>query len=108
MSARAKITHNIGEWSWNHDAVIDRLEKTNNPNDCVGWSGSSNKHSNIFGAKKNGLPQMNSANRFIWMAYHNQDIHEYSVHMSCTNSHCSNILHMFLMPNNRQGYTKND
>jgi hypothetical protein len=104
MSAKAKITHNIGVWSWNHDGVIERLEKNDNDNDCVGWTGSSSGHANIFGGKKSGKPQMNSANRFIWMAHYNQDIPEHSVHMSCGNIHCSNIKHMFLKPNYRQGY----
>lgn len=108
MSARAKITHTIGEWSWNHDAVIARLAQNIDPGACVGWRGSSSGHANIFGGKKLGKPQMNSANRFIWMAHHNEDITKHSVHLSCGNIHCSNINHMFLMPNNRRGLSKYD
>lgn len=108
MPAKAKITHSIGDWTWNHDAVIARLEKNNDPNACVGWMGSYNHHANIFGGKKRNKPQMNSANRFIWMAHYNQDIPEHSVHMSCGNIHCSNIRHMYLEPNFRNGYKKND
>ena len=103
MTAPRKITHKIGEWSWDADRLFSKIESTDNPNDCYTWKGNKNKHVNLFGAYKNNLNQMNSANRLIYMTVNKEDISDYAVRMSCMNKHCSNERHMYLELNRKQG-----
>jgi hypothetical protein len=95
----------VGSWAWDQDKIQSKIETSTNPNDCLAWNGNANQHANIHGGYCNGKPQMNSANRFIYMALHGEDISDYAVHMSCGNTYCANERHMMLMPNQRLGLT---
>jgi hypothetical protein len=89
-----KITHRVGQWSWNTDNLHKRIVKTQ-PDSCWAWIGSANEHGNIFGAFKNDRSQMTQSNRLLYMELVNEPIDHLSVKMKCGNIHCSNPNHFY-------------
>lgn len=99
------ITHQIGEWAWSTDNLHKRIVKTD-PDSCWAWTGSQNPQGNIFGAYKNGRPQMTQANRLLQMEILNDAIVGREVRMSCGNKHCSNPRHFTLTERGRKPRVK--
>lgn len=89
------ITHRIGEWAWSTDNLHKRIVKTT-ADSCWDWTGSQNPQGNIFGAYKNGRPQMTQSNRLLQMEILGESIQGQDVRMSCGNRHCSNPNHFQL------------
>lgn len=96
---RRKITHEIGEWSWNHDNLKSKILPGANFSDCSSWKGSTGPETHLYGGFKNGVPQMTQARRLYWMGERDADISDYRVTMRCHNSYCMNLEHMELAPN---------
>ena len=92
-----RITHRVGEWSWNSDNLHTKLAKTT-PEACWAWLGSKNPYANIFGAYKNDKPQMTQANRLLAMEQEQRDITGLAVFMRCGNTMCCNPNHFNLLP----------
>ncbi len=90
------ITHEIGEWAWSTDNLHKRIVKTT-ADACWAWTGSRTPHGNIFGAYKNGQPQMTQTNRLLAMEILNEPIVGREVRMSCCNRHCANPNHFQIL-----------
>jgi len=97
-----RLTHHLGPWSWDTKKLHDRIARTGT-NSCWIWTGTANKHGNLFGAYKDGVARMTQANRIIYMEQSNEDIELVSVTMSCGNRFCCNPRHFELAPNKRLG-----
>lgn len=96
-------TKTYGAWSWNDKLLWSKV----GPKDtrgCKSWLGSSGPHTSLFGAAKNGRPQMTQARRVLLMSQGVADVEESAVRMRCNNDYCVNTEHMFLEGNRR---TKN-
>lgn len=89
-----KITHRVGNWSWDTNLLHKRIVKTE-ADSCWAWTGSSNAYGNIFGAYKNDSQQMTQANRILFMEIHMEPIDHLSIKMTCGNKHCSNPRHFY-------------
>ena len=96
---RRVITHDIGEWSWNHDNLKSKIVEADSELSCYGWTGSTGPETHLFGAFKNGRTQMTQARRLYWQGEYNEDIRTKRITMTCGNTHCMNIKHMKLAPN---------
>ena len=90
------ITHRVGQWSWNHNKLISKLVKGQNEDDCWQWQGAVSPAANLFGAYKNGRPQMTQVNRLLAMAETGLDLEGKCVYMRCGDFHCSNPQHFFI------------
>ena len=99
---RRKITHRIGDWSWNTANLHKRMVK-GNPDECWAWTGSKNPHGNIFGAFKHDKPQMTQANRLLYAEHTLKPIDDVTVRMKCHNSFCCNPRHFDPRPYERRG-----
>lgn len=86
------LTHTIGEWSWNSTTLHKRVI-AGADTDCWSWRGSKNQYGNIFGAYKNGKPQMTQANRLLWMEQTGLDAKDRAIMLNCGNRHCCNPQH---------------
>jgi hypothetical protein len=94
------LTHQVGEWSWNTHHLHKRIQQQDD-NQCWTWVGSQTPHGNIFGAYKNGRPQMTQSNRLLYMEQTGEPATAVSVHMACGNRHCSNPSHFEIVVENR-------
>jgi len=95
-----KITHAIGQWTWDTEKLHSRIVKTGE-DDCWSWTGSRNAHGNIFGAFKNGKQQMTQANRLLYMEQVNDAIDHLAIKTLCKNRHCSNPNHFYTEKNRK-------
>ena len=100
VAPKRVITHTVGEWSWNTNNLHKRLIMAG-PDDCWSWRGSKNHHGNIFGAYKNGRPQMTQANRLFYMEQTGEPATDIAIRLSCGNYHCANPAHFIVVPNKR-------
>lgn len=95
-----KTTEQQGPWAWNGDKLMEKMQP-GAPDECWTWLGSSGPHGLLFGARKNGRPQMTQANRLIYMTHFKENIEGYQVRMACKNKQCCNWNHFRLEPHNR-------
>ena len=82
-----------GEWSWKPDLLMSKIVQ-GELDECWGWIGATSPHANLFGAKKNGHPQMTQAARLIWQTVKQQPLGDLEVRHTCGNRYCSNWNHM--------------
>lgn len=87
-----RITHRIGEWSWDADSLLAKQER-GHEHACWQWKGSRGEQGNLFGAFKNDRAQMTQANRLIYATMINDRIDNVSVRMRCMNKWCCNPNH---------------
>lgn len=97
------MTHQVAEWTWNHDKLLSKLVKGQHLDDCWQWLGSQGPQGNLFGAykrKESGeyQAQMTQANRLMAMAETGEDLTGQCVFMRCGNRHCSNPRHFVIQP----------
>lgn len=92
------VIKTMGVWSWRSDLLWSKVEQAD-PNACWRYLGSTSPHANLFGAKKNGRPQMTQAARLLWMDLHNESVENLEVAHNCGNRFCCNPRHMFTRPN---------
>lgn len=81
-----------GIWSWKPELLFSKMRQ--GPEDeCWQWLGSQGPHANLFGARKNGRPQMTQAARIIYAEYTGQDIEHLEIRHTCGNRYCCNPRH---------------
>ncbi len=90
-------THHHGDWAWNNPLLMSKAEPGLQEDDCWQWRGAQGPMGNLFGAYKNGRPQMTQANRLI-ARQHGHEIDNLAVFMRCHNKFCCNPLHMVTAP----------
>lgn len=90
---RTLDTH-IGEWSWNSALFSTKYEADPNTG-CWNWRGAHHKAGGLFGAYKNGSPQMTQARRLAYMAHHNKTIDRRFIYSTCENTNCVNPAHHY-------------
>lgn len=95
-----KVTHKVGDWSWNTETLHRRIVKGLD-NECWSWTGSKNKHGNIFGAFKNDHQQMTQANRLLYQEIYGGPIDHLAIRMTCGNKYCTNWNHFYTDKNRR-------
>jgi hypothetical protein len=91
-----KVT--VGAWSWSPELLHSKIQR-GAPDECWGWTGSVSPHANLFGARKNGRPQMTQATRILISDLTGQDIENMEVRHTCGNRFCTNPAHMYTQPN---------
>ena len=91
----------VGGWGWDDLRLWNKIEKTDNDNDCWTWTGSKHPAGALMGAWRHGVQQMVQARRLIVMSTTNEDVTPYRVTMTCGNPLCVNERHFELKPNNR-------
>lgn len=91
----------IGEWSWNSDVLWNKIVKTDDDS-CWAWIGSRGPQTNLFGARKNSLPQMSQARRILYRDVFNEDCDDKQIKHSCGNAFCMNWQHFVVKPNQRR------
>lgn len=95
------LTHEIGAWAWNSNLLHSKINKTTD-DECWSWTGASNDWSNLFGARKNDVPQMTQVNRLLQMEITGEPIDDIAVKMKCRNKKCCNPNHFTTGPNYRR------
>jgi len=103
---RPKYTENpdykhIGAWSWNDKILWTHVEVDLDTTKCWLWDGSMSPTGALFGARKNGIPQMTQARRLVWMSQTGKDASPFSMTLTCSNQQCVNPFHFELKENNR-------
>ena len=99
---RPKRNTQYGTWTWNDDLLWSKVGEPDNIG-CKKWLGSTGPHTSLFGAMRNGKPQMTQARRLLLMSQGVPDMEESSVRMRCNNDYCVNTEHMFTEANRRIG-----
>jgi len=89
----------IGAWSWNDEILWSKVEVTLDTKECWLWQGAMSPTAALFGARKNGKPQMTQARRLIWMSENNEDATPHRMTMTCMNHQCVNPSHFKLERN---------
>lgn len=93
----------IGEWTWNTEIFWKKIVQTD-PDSCWSWIGSTGPQTNLFGARKNGKPQMTQARRLLYRDVYNEDCEDKRITMRCNNAYCMNPKHFDTKPNQRKYY----
>ena len=93
----------IGEWTWNTEIFWKKIVQTDE-NSCWSWTGSTGPQTNLFGARKNGKPQMTQARRLLYRDIYNEDCDDKRITMKCNNAYCMNPGHFDTKPNQRRYY----
>jgi hypothetical protein len=103
---RLPITHQFNEWSWNKENLMSKVEfpLEQDPMGCWMWLGSISPSGPIYGARKNGQPQMTQAARIIYQQEQGIDISNYGLYKTCNNPYCVRPDHQELKPNSRRGF----
>jgi hypothetical protein len=97
-------THKIvGEWSWNSDILWSKIVKTDDDS-CWSWIGSTGPQTNLFGARRQGKPQMTQARRILYRDVYEEDCDDKQIKMKCKNAYCMNWHHFETTPNQRRYY----
>ena len=91
----------LGDWAWNDKILWSHVEASLDIRDCWLWHGSMSPTGALFGARKNGYPQMTQARRLVWASHNNQDPSPYSMTLTCHNQQCVSPFHIELKENNR-------
>lgn len=91
----------IGPWSWNDEILWSKIETSFDTEQCWEYTGASSPTGGLFGARKNGVPQMTQARRLVFMSQTGQDVTPYQVTLKCANQMCCNPNHFELKTNNR-------
>lgn len=100
MTAKTRTTQ-YGQWTWNEELFRSKIG-TQDEQGCISWLGSTGPHCGLFGAVKNGKPQMTQARRILLMSEGLPDIENKAIRMRCNNTYCMNPMHMFLEENKRK------
>ena len=98
---KTKRTSTYGTWAWNDQLLQSKVGATINEIGCKQWLGSIGPHTGLFGAVRNGKPQMTQARRVLLMSMGLPNMEESAVRMRCNNEFCVNTDHMFLEGNRR-------
>lgn len=93
----------IGEWTWNTEIFWKKIVQTD-ADSCWSWIGSTGPQTNLFGARKNGKPQMTQARRLLYRDVYNEDCEDKRITMRCNNAYCMNWHHFDTKPNQRKYY----
>ena len=101
-----KRTSRYGTWTWNDELLWSKVGEPNSRG-CRPWLGSQGPHTGLFGAARNGKPQMTQARRLLLMSQNHPDMETSSVRMRCNNDYCVNTEHMFTEPNRRLNLSTN-
>lgn len=97
-------THkSVGEWSWNSDILWSKIVQTEDY-DCWAWLGAVGPQTNLYGAKRNGKPQMTQARRILFRDVTGEDCNDKQITMRCNNPYCMNWHHFETKPNQRKYY----
>lgn len=91
-----KRTTQIGVWRWNDELLWQKIEKTDNTDECWFWTGADSPHAALFGVSKGDHPQMTQARRIVYMSYYKEDIADHSVYSTCHTHSCVSPHHMQL------------
>ncbi|KON32723.1 MAG: hypothetical protein AC479_06840 [miscellaneous Crenarchaeota group-6 archaeon AD8-1] len=97
-----KRTKTYESWSWNDKLLWSKVGPEDDRG-CKKWLGSTGPHTGLFGAARNGKPQMTQARRALMMSMGVKGMEELSVRMRCNNDYCVNTDHMYTEPNRRLG-----
>lgn len=97
------LTHQQGAWAWNSPRLHAKIE-TGKKNECWSWLGSAGPSGNLYGAYKNGKPQMTQPNRLIYMEMTDSPAEDVAIYMRCHNRNCCNHNHFEILPNKVKGY----
>jgi hypothetical protein len=105
---RRNITHTIGTWSWDEALFLNKIDKPEpteaNPSPCHTWKGSTGPYGGLFGALRNGAPQMTQARRIAYMMATGHNIEDKGIYAyACMNPNCVNPTHLEARPNRRLG-----
>jgi hypothetical protein len=108
MSAKGrptKRTHTYGSWTWNNDLLLSKIGVADPKTGCREWLGSRGKQTGLFGATRNGQPQMTQARRLYMFGQHPElpNLEETACRMRCFNNFCMEKNHMILATNRRLG-----
>jgi hypothetical protein len=97
-------THrSIGEWDWNSEILWKKIIQTDDES-CWTWIGSTGPQTNLFGARRNGKPQMTQARRILYRDVYEEDCDDKQIKMKCKNAYCMNWHHFETTPNQRRYY----
>lgn len=95
-------TREYGTWRWNDELLWSKVGESDSRG-CKVWLGARGPHCGLFGAVRNGRPQMTQARRLLLMSQNHPDMETSSVRMRCNNDYCVNTDHMYTEPNRRLG-----
>lgn len=104
MNQKPHAMKQIGLWRWNSELVLSKVDKQGK-NDCWPWLGAQSPAAPLFGARKNGRPQMTQAARILFREYYNEDCEEREVTHSCGNKNCMNPDHWEIINIKKHGAT---
>jgi hypothetical protein len=96
-------TSEYGNWRWNDELFKSKIGEEQGPVGCKPWLGSMGRKVGLFGATKNGHPQMVQARRILLMSLGYPEVEESAIRMHCRNDACMNESHMYLEDNRRLG-----
>lgn len=93
----------IGQWSWNSQTLLSKVQRGTNPNDCAVWLGARGPHAPLFGAYKNNKQQMTQATRILYREIFKEDCEEKEITHSCGNRYCVNENHWEIVDIKKHG-----
>jgi len=91
----------VGEWTWNTEVLWSKIVKTDDDS-CWAWLGAVGPQTNLFGARKNGKPQMTQTQRILYRDVTGEDCDDLQIRHSCGNAYCLNPSHFKILPNQRK------
>lgn len=95
-------TTQYGNWRWNEALFRSKIGDIDPKTGCTEWNGFNGPHTALFGATKNGKPQMVQARRILAMSEGIEDMENKSIRMRCGNRYCMTLDHMAFEPNRRK------
>lgn len=91
----------VGEWTWNTEVLWSKIVQTD-ADSCWSWLGATGPQTNLFGARKNGKPQMTQTQRILYMDITGKDAANIQIKHQCKNAYCLNPRHFDVRPNQRR------
>jgi len=97
----------VGQWSWNTKRLNEKVIRLGEDECWPATNFAQTQHAPLFGARKNGKPQMSQVCRILYRDWFDDDCEEKEVAHSCGDKNCLNPKHWDIKPLKKHGARPN-